>query len=176
MGYLAMALSLTSFCYCSGLFLAWRRRRTFKTYEEVVEEDKKKSDKTTVTYESDIRSSELKDNKTDESGIDTETGKEVSKNVGKRKTKKLQISTDGDTDDQTPLLKEHGSKEKDTNIKRQEEKLSVVRATESEEDKEKSGPEGSKIKKKYANCVFLYVRNNFHFHFHQQDTLRVLPL
>ncbi|KAF5282203.1 hypothetical protein FQR65_LT02900 [Abscondita terminalis] len=38
MMYLAFVLSLTFSCYCAGLFIAWTKRHTFKTYEELIEE------------------------------------------------------------------------------------------------------------------------------------------
>ncbi|KAK4886356.1 hypothetical protein RN001_002627 [Aquatica leii] len=41
MMYLAFVLSLTFSCYCAGLFITWTKRHTFKSYEELVEEDKK---------------------------------------------------------------------------------------------------------------------------------------
>ncbi|KAF2901530.1 hypothetical protein ILUMI_04651 [Ignelater luminosus] len=33
--YLAFVLSLTFTCYCAGLFVTWKKRHTFKTYEEL---------------------------------------------------------------------------------------------------------------------------------------------
>ncbi|KAJ8911092.1 hypothetical protein NQ315_000552 [Exocentrus adspersus] len=36
--YLGFILSLTSTCYCAGLVITWSRRKTFKTYEELIKE------------------------------------------------------------------------------------------------------------------------------------------
>lgn len=37
--YLGVVLLLTFLCYCSGLYLAWRRRDKFKSYENILEEE-----------------------------------------------------------------------------------------------------------------------------------------
>ncbi|XP_066258544.1 uncharacterized protein [Euwallacea similis] len=39
--YLGFILFLSSFCYCAGLVITWRKRHLFKTYSELKEEDPK---------------------------------------------------------------------------------------------------------------------------------------
>ncbi|KAL1513470.1 hypothetical protein ABEB36_002876 [Hypothenemus hampei] len=40
--YLGFILFLSSFCYCAGLIITWRRRHLFKTYKELQDEQAKK--------------------------------------------------------------------------------------------------------------------------------------
>ncbi|KAF5282032.1 hypothetical protein FQA39_LY00556 [Lamprigera yunnana] len=40
--YLAFVLSLTFSCYCAGLFVTWTKRNSFKSYEELLEENAEK--------------------------------------------------------------------------------------------------------------------------------------
>lgn len=40
--YLGFILFLSSFCYCAGLVITWRRRHLFKTYSELIKEDSRK--------------------------------------------------------------------------------------------------------------------------------------
>lgn len=117
MMYLAIVLSLSSFCYCSGLILAYRRRYVFKSYEELIEEGKHSSEENTELEESETDQSdeETEQNKrtTDESEISEEESNNVTIETIKRaplqKSSVASMSenvddTESETDDQMPLL------------------------------------------------------------------------